>query len=127
MGTQPQPPANTGLDENMACALCYLLGLLTGILFLVLEPHNRNPRVKFHAWQAILMGVGFFALYVALGFLGIVLSFVGIGALALLMYPVLGICMFLLWLFLMYKAYNGENFQLPLIADFAKKQAGFAG
>ena len=123
----PQPPADSGLTDNMACALCYLLGLVTGVLFLVLEPYNRNPRVKFHAWQSILLGVGFFVLYLALIFLGILLSFVGLGALSLLMYPLLGLALFLLWLFLMFKAYSGENFQLPVLADFAKKQAGFAG
>src|SRR5579863_5438287 len=51
------PPQAAGLDENMACALCYLLGLLTGILFLVLEPYNKNRLIRFHAFQAIFFNV----------------------------------------------------------------------
>ena len=39
-GYPPQgyAPASSGLQENVACALCYALGFITGILFLVLEP-----------------------------------------------------------------------------------------
>src|SRR5580698_9298426 len=45
------PPQAPGLEENMACALCYMLGLLTGVLFLVLEPYNKNRLIRFHAFQ----------------------------------------------------------------------------
>src|SRR5437867_4021886 len=58
------PPAATsaGLQENMANTLCYLLGLITGVLFLVLEPYNRNRNVRFHAFQSIFLHVGVIAL-----------------------------------------------------------------
>src|SRR5215470_12415845 len=46
-----------GLEENVAAALCYLLGVLTGILFLVLEPYNKNRTIRFHAFQAIFAWV----------------------------------------------------------------------
>src|SRR6476646_8688292 len=47
------PAAPAAIDENVAAALCYLVGVLTGILFLVLEPYNRNPTIRFHAFQSI--------------------------------------------------------------------------
>jgi len=56
-------PASAGMDENVAAALCYLLGVLTGILFLVLEPYNRNPVIRFHAFQSIFVWIA--ALYSA--------------------------------------------------------------
>src|SRR5438034_11442470 len=63
-------PQAAGLEENVACALCYLLGVLTGVLFLVLEPYNRNRNIRFHAFQAIFVWLG---AVVA----GIVMSIVG--------------------------------------------------
>src|ERR1700674_1198188 len=47
------PSATAGMDENVAAALCYLVGVLTGVLFLVLEPYNRNKVIRFHAFQSI--------------------------------------------------------------------------
>src|SRR5437016_3510499 len=46
-----------GLEENVAGALCYLVGVLTGILFLVIDPYNRNPSIRFHAFQSIFAWV----------------------------------------------------------------------
>lgn len=125
MGSNPQPPAGAGMTENMACALCYLLGLITGILFLVLAPYNQSPRVKFHAWQSILTHLAVIILFWVAGLSGIVLAFAGLGALLALLWPVLGIATFLGWLLLMYKAYNGENLELPVVGGFARKQSGF--
>ena len=59
-GTAPPPPAQafSGLDENLVSALCYLLPVVTGVLFLFIEPFNRNRTVRFHAYQAIFFWVG---------------------------------------------------------------------
>ena len=37
-------PIATGMTDNVAGALCYALGLVTGILFLVLTPYNQNKQ-----------------------------------------------------------------------------------
>ena len=50
-------PAATGMTDNAASALCYVLGLITGILFLVLAPYNQNKTIRFHAFQSIFMSV----------------------------------------------------------------------
>src|SRR5436309_11705084 len=67
----PQPPAgavaSSGLEDNVAGALCYLIGFITGITFLVLEPYNKRPFVRFHAFQSILFSAGWIALSIALG------------------------------------------------------------
>src|ERR1700676_1184930 len=59
-------PQAAGLEENMACALCYLLGLLTGILFLVLEPYNKNRLIRFHAFQSIFLHLGSIVVFIGL-------------------------------------------------------------
>ena len=48
------------MTDNVASALCYLLGLITGIIFLVLTPYNRNPVVRFHAFQSIFLNVAWY-------------------------------------------------------------------
>jgi uncharacterized membrane protein len=113
------------LEENMASALCYLLGWLTGVLFLVIEPHNKNKTVRVHAFQSIFLSIAMFVIYIVLLIVMTILHFIPfIGtALALILYPLIGLCFFGLWLFLMYKAYNRERFVLPIIGPLAEKQA----
>lgn len=111
-----------GLTDNVAGALAYLLGPITGIAFLVIDPYNRNPKIRFHAWQSIVLCVAWIVLSFVLGFaLGLISVFALILAPLLMLLPLVG---FALWLFLMWKAYQGEQFRLPVIGDFAAKQAG---
>jgi uncharacterized membrane protein len=128
-GYTPPPAApvaqSAGMEENMASALCYLLGWLTGVLFLVLEPYNKNRTIRFHAFQSIFFNVGAFALWIVVFILTTILHFIPVlgTILALLIYCVMGFGFFGLWLFLMYKAYNKEKFLLPVIGPLAEKQA----
>jgi uncharacterized membrane protein len=127
--TAPPPAApvaqSAGMEENMASALCYLFGWLTGVLFLVLEPYNKNRTIRFHAFQSIFFNVGVFALWIVVFILTSILHFIPvIGTLiALLLYAVMGLGFFGLWLFLMFKAYNKEKFMLPVVGALAEKQA----
>jgi uncharacterized membrane protein len=117
------PLANAGLTENAAAALCYLGGLITGILFLVIAPYNQNPRIKFHAIQSILFNLVWTLAWFVLIPMGMLLS----SALSLLLslFSLLlwggGVC---LWLFLMWKAYQGQTLSLPVIGAVARQQAG---
>lgn len=101
----------SGLEENLAGALCYIAWFITGIIFLLIEKENRF--VRFHALQSIITSVGIFAISIVLSFIPV------IGwILSLLIAPVT----FGLWLFLMWKAYKGETFKLPFVGDMAEKQ-----
>jgi uncharacterized membrane protein len=120
-GIPPPPPltAAGGLQENVAGALCYSLWFVTGILFLVLEPYSRNRNIRFHAFQSILLSLGFTAVYFLLG----LLSAVSLGLVALI-WPFMSLGIFVLWLFLMWKTYNNERIVLPVVGEIAGKQAG---
>lgn len=113
------------MEENVASALCYSLGLLTGILFLVLEPYNKNRLIRFHAFQSIFAHIASFFLFIGLMIVMTFLHFIPIlgTILALMMYPIVGLGFFILWLMLMYKAYNRERWVLPIIGPLAEKQA----
>lgn len=123
-GTAPSPPVpgqmTTGeLTPNIAGMLCYPLSFVTGVLFLILAPYNRNGFVRFHAYQSIFFCVGIILLNIMLGIVTIILpSFLeammwtGLRALAL------GGSV---WL--MYQAYLGNRFALPIIGELADNQS----
>jgi uncharacterized membrane protein len=117
----------TGMTSNVAAGLTYLLGLITGIIFLVIEPYNKDPFVRFNAFQSIFLSIAYIVFSMVwgvifgmlfLGSLGFLFSLI---ALAL---RLVELALFLLWLFLMYKAYKNERFSLPIIGPLAAKQAG---
>ena len=107
--------AKTSLDlnENVEGLLCYIVGWITGIVFLVLEKENKF--VRFHALQSILT---FLPLSI-LAWLLRWIPFVG-WALGILV----GILTVILWLILMLKAYGGEKYKLPIVGDIAEKGIG---
>jgi uncharacterized membrane protein len=113
-----QQQSSTGLDQNVAGLLCYLLGFITGIIFLVLEKNSRF--VKFHAMQSIVTFGGLFVLSILVS---VVLAFIPfIGLLAPLLGLVIWIGGIVLWILLMIKAYSGEMYKLPIAGDIAEKQ-----
>lgn len=123
-----QPAAAAApMTNNVAGMLCYILGIVTGIAFLVLEPYNKNRFVRFHAFQAIFFWIACFAFYVVWKFVFLSLLFtpgLGLWGLLGLIWLVIELAMIAAWIFLMIKAYGNEEFKLPVIGDLAAKQAG---
>lgn len=120
VGTVAASPTS-GMDENVAGLLCYILGWVTGLIFFLID---KRPFVRFHAAQSIGLSVGLFALYLVIGVLFTMLHFMSMGFLALAVYPLLGLLVFALWIFMMYKAYQHEKFMLPIIGPIAANMAG---
>ena len=100
---------STGFDANVAAALTYLVGFVTGIIFLLVEKENKF--VRFHAMQSTLLFLGIVAIDILLQLVPL------LGALVVLfvVIPLSAI----LWLLLMFKAYLGEEFKLPLVGQMA--------
>lgn len=105
------------MKQNIAGLLCYLAGFITGIVFLIIEKENRF--VRFHAIQSIAISVVLIVVSMVLSVSLMMIPFVGafIGWL-------LNVASLILWIILMVKAYNGEAYKLPVVGDFAEKQAG---
>jgi uncharacterized membrane protein len=117
-----QSSENNALSYNAAAALCYLLWAITGVAFLLLQPHNRNPRIRFHAFQSIFFTAAFIAGAFVLGLLILIATFVlpfGLVAWIAVLYRVAAVAV---WLYLMWSAYQGRDLQLPIIGPLAKKQ-----
>jgi uncharacterized membrane protein len=100
----------TGLKKNTAAALAYVLGPITGVIFLILE---KDPFVRFHAMQSIVVFVTLFVLQWVLGLTIILLVLV----------PLVGILAFILWLMCIYKAWMGEEWEVPVLGKFARQLA----
>lgn len=117
--------STSGIGSNLAGALAYVFGAVTGVLMLVVE--GDDDYVRFHAIQSIAVTIGMMGLYLVLGVgMAIVSQIPAIGGiLALLLgllYPVIGLVGFVLWVLLMYKAYSGERYALPVVGSFAANQ-----
>jgi uncharacterized membrane protein len=118
---------STGMTNNVAGMLCYLVGWITGLIFLLIDPYKNDKFVRFHAFQSIFLDVAFIALCIVFAFLGFFLAIISKGFLGIIMIPLWP----LLWLafigskiFLMVKAYGNNKTKLPFIGDLAEKQAG---
>ncbi len=123
---QGNTAAASGLTSNVAGALAYILGLITGVLFLVLEPYKRDPFVRFHAMQSILFSAACLVFSIAWSILVSIL--IDISAwVALATFPIrllISLGFFGLWLFVMYQAYNRREYRIPFIGAIAAKQIG---
>jgi uncharacterized membrane protein len=116
---QPAAPA-AGMADNVASALCYALGFITGIIFLVLAPYNQNRTVRFHAFQSIFFSVAVIVIRIALS---IILS-ATLGFFTMLtVQSLISLCFFALWLYLLIATYQGKTVVLPVIGPLAQKQA----
>jgi uncharacterized membrane protein len=118
--SQPPPAAAAGgLTDNAASALSYVLGLVTGILFLVLTPYNQNRNIRFHAFQSIFLNVAWIVVWFVFSFItGMFLQLLG-----LVLIPLVGLGFFILWLVLIIKTYQGQKVVLPVIGPLAEQQA----
>jgi uncharacterized membrane protein len=104
--------ATFGLDENIASALTYVLGFITGIIFILVEKENKT--VRFHAMQSNIAFGGIFVVQIVLSFLAFIIPFIGLLSL------LIGIVTLVLWLVLIIKAFQGEKFKLPVVGDMAE-------
>ncbi|WP_026907284.1 DUF4870 domain-containing protein [Paucisalibacillus globulus] len=102
---------SSGIEENVAGLLCYLLGFVTGLIFLLIEKDNHF--VRFHALQSIIVFAALFVLNIVIGLIPL-LGF----AITALLAPL----SLVLWIVLMIQAYQGKLFKLPMIGDIVEVQ-----
>ena len=125
MGAAVPPPGAApggtaaGMTDNAASALCYVLGLITGILFLILAPYNQNKTIRFHAFQSIFLNVAWIVFWMVIN---IVFSALHMWSL-LFLSPLIGLVFFILWIYMIITAYQGKKVVLPVIGPIAQQQA----
>ena len=110
------------MQENVAGLLCYILGWLTGIIFLLID---KRPFVRFHAAQSIVVFGALFLIRIVLIFaITISGSFFGFWAIYGLISLLVSLATLAAWIILMVMAYQGKMFEVPIAAGIAKSMAG---
>jgi uncharacterized membrane protein len=104
------PSTSTGLQENIAALLCYVLGWVSGVVFLILEPKNKT--IKFHAIQSIIV-------FGALSIINFIFGWIPV--LGIIIGVITGVLAFVLWIVLMVRAYQGSKYKVPVAGDLAEK------
>ncbi len=115
------------MSSNVAGLLTYILGFITGVIFLVIEPYKNDKFVRFHAFQSIFLSAVWIGFRIVWGtiVMGMIWSpFSALWALLGLISMLISLAFLACILFLMYKAYSNERFKLPIIGELAAKQAG---
>jgi uncharacterized membrane protein len=119
--------AGQPMATNVAGALAYLAGFITGIIFMVTEPYKSNSFIRFHAFQSIFFNVAWIAFWMVWMVLSAILTPLTAGIFGLIALPVMLLLALVgggTWLFLMYQAYQQKLFRLPFIGKYAAQQAG---
>lgn len=113
-----------GLDPKVGGLLSYLLGWIGGLIMVFTQ---KNPEVRFHGAQSVLLNIALVAVYIVLSILSAILAF-GFGGFALftLLYSLIGLAALVLWVIMCIKGYNLEHYKLPVIGDMAERWAASA-
>ena len=109
----------TGLSDNAASGIAYIT-FIPAIIFLATAPYNQKPLIRFHSWQSIFLFIAWFVIHIGFMIVGRI-PIIGwfTGLLSLLV----SLGLFILWIIVLIKAFNGERFKIPVIGDLAAKQA----
>lgn len=125
---EPEPSRDlaaggTGLAPNVAGALSYLVGVLSGILFLLLD--RDRPYVRFHASQSIVFSLAWFGVWIVTMVLDAVLGVIPVlgWLVSLALTLAVALAGFAIWAFVMYRAYLGEEWELPVLGPWARRLA----
>jgi uncharacterized membrane protein len=113
-GANVPEPNQSGLSDNAAGALAYVT-FIPAIIFLIVEPYNKNSYIKFHSWQSIFLGIAMFAVDIVLTVIPII---------GWIILPFAMLAFLIIWIIVLLKASKGERFKLPFIGNLAEKQAG---
>jgi uncharacterized membrane protein len=104
---------STGLEENVAGLLCYVLGWITGLVFFLIEKENKM--VRFHALQSIIVFGAITVVSIIVSWIPIIGYIIGI---------LLSVLALVMWILLMIKAYQGEKYKVVIAGDIADKHTG---
>lgn len=111
--TPAAPAATTAGNDNLMGAISYFW--IIGLIFLLIEPYNKNKFIRFHAFQSLFMAVAWFACWIIL----MVIPVIG-----WILIPLVFLAFIITLIVVAIKAYQGNMFRLPVIGDMAAKQAG---
>jgi uncharacterized membrane protein len=120
----PAAASTAGMQDNVAGMLAYIT-IIPAIIFLVVEPYNKNRFIRFHSFQNLFLHGAAMVGWISLLILSAVLAFIPIlgHLVAFLLWMALSVGLLVVWIILLIKANGGQMYKLPVIGDMAEKQA----
>jgi uncharacterized membrane protein len=115
----PDETPQTGLSDTAAGGLAYIT-IIPAIIFLIVAPYNQKPLIRFHSWQSIFLAIAWFIVHIGLFIVG---RMPFAGWFMFFLSPLVSLGFFILWIIVLIKAFNGQRFKIPVIGDFAERQA----
>ena len=113
----------TAGNDRQRCRHAAYITIIPAIIFLVMEPYNRNRFIRFHSFQCLFFCAALIVLHVGLGIFGIV---PGVALLTFPLHMLINVGAFIIWIVLLIKANQGQMYKLPFIGDLAQQQANVA-
>jgi uncharacterized membrane protein len=113
------------MSENVAGSLCYIpfgIGLICSIVFLVASPYNQNRNIRFNAFQGLFLNISIVVLWFIVAIFGMFFAVITHG-LGFGLFPLFGLAVLLLFIYMIVKTYGNQRVKLPVIGDLAEKQA----
>lgn len=122
-GSAVSQTTSTGLDPKLAGLLCYILGIITGFIFFLIE--KTNHVVRFHAAQSIVFSAASIVLWIVLFILQVIFYRISwtLGNFFNLLNLLIWLGLFIVWIVLLIKGYSGEKWKLPVLGDLAERLA----
>lgn len=112
------------MAENVASTLCYVLGFITGIVFLVMAPYNQNRNIRFHAFQSIFFSLAWIVVSIVVSIiLGILFTALHMWFLGFGLHSLINLAFFLGWIYMLIVTYQGKTVVMPIIGPLAQQQA----
>jgi uncharacterized membrane protein len=119
-GVSMPDPNPSGLSDNAAGGIAYIT-LIPAIVFLIVDPFKKSSYVRFHAWQSIFFFVAWAVIDILIGVVQNVVP--NVVFLTMTVLQLVGLAIFLVWIYVFVSAFNGKRVKLPVIGDMAEKQA----
>jgi uncharacterized membrane protein len=109
------------MEENLASALAYIP--IVGLIFLLIDPYNKNKTIRFHSFQSIFFCIAWIVISIGMAILYLIFGMLGAFNVLWMVGRLINLGLFVLWIFLVVKAYQRDRLVLPIIGPLAEKQA----
>jgi len=115
----------SGLSDNAAGVMAYIT-FIPAVIFLLMQPYNSNPYIRFHSWQSIFLSIAAFIIDAAVRFtLAFILTAMPFGSFGMghAIWLMVELAWILIWLVCVVHAAKGRRYKLPILGDLAERQA----
>jgi uncharacterized membrane protein len=112
--------SSTGMEPKIAVLIAYIFSLLGGLIIYFIEKENKF--VKWHAMQAIILGIIQVGSFIVISVLLGMIPFIGWFFFSWLGW-VISVVAWVFGIIALVQAFNGKTYRVPWVANMADKYA----